>query len=135
MKSRSLFALLFLLLSGSAALRATEPSAPSTVELAKARARFIGYQERLQLTPEQQEQLQPIFAGSFTWLREWKTRLDAATSGGDRRALLREARHHQAETEKQIEPLLTDTQQKTWKKIRAERRAELRTAYENRAKS
>ena len=59
----------------------------------------------------------------------------ASEAGGRARRLVVLAGEHAHSGGHFRQPLLTDAQQKTWKKIRAERRAELRTAYENRAKS
>ena len=117
-------------------LRAAEtPALPAGVDADKLKARLADYQARLQLTPEQKEQLTPILRDDLEWLRDWKVRFTNQHNRRDRRQLLRELRGHQGTVEKQIEPLLTAAQQKTWKQIRDERRAEIKQAYQERSEN
>ena len=136
MKNLRLLALLLLATAGGAnRLPAAEPATPPASAADQIKARLATYQDRLQLTPAQQEQLKPILEADLEWLRQWHIRLQGEHSRRDRRQLMREARGHQVTVEKQIEPLLSAAQLKTWQQIRTELRAEVKAAYQKRAAS
>jgi Spy/CpxP family protein refolding chaperone len=88
--------------------------------------RLEEYQQRLNLTPSQIEQIRPILEDEAAKLREIRSKHQGDTSRRGRRSLLRELRAVQQDAQTRIDPLLTPQQRAEWTKLRAERRDELR---------
>jgi Spy/CpxP family protein refolding chaperone len=88
--------------------------------------RIEDWKARLQLTDEQVAQLRPILEEQAVKLREIRVKYEGKESRRDRRRMLRELRSLQESTQKKIEPILTKPQREEWKKMRQERRDELR---------
>lgn len=82
-------------------------------------------QQRLNLSPEQIERIRPILEDEAKKAREIRAKYDG-DSRRSRIKLLRELRSLREDAQKRIEPILTPDQQAEWKKIRAERREEMR---------
>jgi Spy/CpxP family protein refolding chaperone len=99
------------------------PMLPAQTEAPR---RVEQFQTRLNLTPEQVAQIRPILEEEAAKLREIRAKYEGSTTRRDRARMLRELRDVQQSIEKRITPILTKEQQAEWKKIREERRAELR---------
>jgi hypothetical protein len=89
-------------------------------------ARLEQIQQRLNLTDDQIAKIRPILIEEAGKLRDVRAKYEGQTSRQSRRKMLRELRDVQQSIEKRISPILTNQQQKEWKKIREERRDELR---------
>ena len=70
--------------------------------------------------------IRPILLEEVGTLRDIRAKYEGQTSRRSRRKMLRELRGVQQSIEKRIHPILTKQQQAEWKKIRQERRDELR---------
>jgi Spy/CpxP family protein refolding chaperone len=101
------------------------PAPASAQDPPPARERLEEYGKRLNLTPEQREKIRPILEAELSRVREIRDKYQTETRR-ERRQMLRELRAVQEDIQKQIEPILTKEQKAEWKKIREERREELR---------
>jgi hypothetical protein len=124
---KRLVIILTLLLIGSipthSGTAAQEPSAPAVPE--QARQRIEQIKERLKLTPEQVEQVRPIFADEVQKLKALREK----NSGGgrrDRRKMAREFKRIQGETDDQLKKVLSKEQMKELKALRDEWRQQMR---------
>ena len=102
----------------------TAPAAPSAVP-DQARQRLEQIKERLKLTPEQVEQVRPILSDEVQKLKA----LRESNSGGsrrDRRKMAREFKRIQGEADDQLKKVLSKEQMSELKKMRDERRQQLR---------
>jgi Spy/CpxP family protein refolding chaperone len=88
--------------------------------------RFAELQSRLKLTPEQSDALQPILEQEADELRAIKEKHASDTSRGDKKNMLSEMKGVQERYEGQIAAVLTSNQMSEWKKIKAERREEIK---------
>jgi hypothetical protein len=77
---------------------------------------------RLELTPDQEGQLRPLFEKRLSELRQTKTLLEQATTNQQRRELLRAAKEAGDAFNRQVESVLTPSQQHEWREIRSELR-------------
>jgi Na+-transporting NADH:ubiquinone oxidoreductase subunit NqrC len=84
-------------------------------------------QQRLQLTDTQRDSIRPILLDEVGKVRDIRAKYDGQVSRRSQLKMLRELRDVQKRVEEQITPLLTKQQRDEWKKIRQERRDELRT--------
>jgi len=75
---------------------------------------------RLELTPQQEAQLQPLFDKRTSELRHTKELLQQATTRQQKRDVLREAKHAGDAFNSQVEKVLTPTQRHEWREIRSE---------------
>jgi Spy/CpxP family protein refolding chaperone len=125
---KRLVVILALLLIGTLPTRASaaagqEPGAPAVPD--QARQRLEQIKERLKLTPEQVEQVRPILSDEVQKLKA----LRESNSGGsrrDRRKMAREFKRIQDEADEQLKKVLSKEQMNELKKLRDERRQELR---------
>jgi Spy/CpxP family protein refolding chaperone len=112
----------------TAAAAGQEPTAPPAAPPAvpdQARQRLEQIKERLKLTPEQVEQVRPILSDEVQKLKA----LREANSGGsrrDRRKMAREFKRIQDEADDQLKKVLSKEQMNELKKLREERRQQLR---------
>jgi len=90
---------------------------------------------KLELTPEQESQLQPLFAQRMDQLQQTRSRLESASSKSDKRAILRESKHAQTDFNAQVEKVLTPAQVNKWRELRAQTREKLKEAYEDKRDS
>ena len=86
---------------------------------------------RLELTPEQESKLAPLFDKRISQLREAKSRLEQATSRQQKRDVLREAESGGDEFSRQVESVLTPSQQHEWRDIRKEFREQAKQRIED----
>jgi Spy/CpxP family protein refolding chaperone len=122
---KRLVIILTLLLIGSISPRASaqEPNAPAMPD--QARQRLEQIKERLKLTPEQVDQVRPILTDEVQKLKA----LREANSGGgrrDRRKMAREFKRIQDDADDQLKKVLSKEQMSELKKLRDERRQQLR---------
>jgi hypothetical protein len=92
---------------------------------------FDAFSSRLELTPDQQSKLAPLFEKRSAQLREAKGRLEQATSRQAKRDVLRDAKNAGDEFSRQVESVLTPSQQNKWRDIRKEMRAEAKERIED----
>jgi hypothetical protein len=93
----------------------------------QARARLEQIKERLQLTPEQVEQLRPILTDEMEQFRAIRDKYSAGGQGRrDRRKMAREIKDIQSRTDEQLKKVLSKQQMDEMKKVRAEWRQQLR---------
>ncbi|HET7812380.1 MAG TPA: hypothetical protein VFL16_17550 [Steroidobacteraceae bacterium] len=90
---------------------------------------------KLELTPEQESQLAPLFAQRMEQLQQARSRLESAASKSDKRAILRESKHAQTDFNAKVEKVLTPTQVGKWRELRAQTREKLKERYEDRRDS
>lgn len=114
----------------------TQPQSPApapaqdatNARAAQARQRLEEMQQRLQLTPEQVEQVRPILVEEMQQFKELRGR-SSGSADQNRRARLkmgRELRDIQKSTDKKLEKVLSKPQMDELKKLREEWRQQLR---------
>jgi hypothetical protein len=89
-------------------------------------ARLEQLQQRLNLSEDQLSKIRPILIDEAVKLQAVRAKYDGQTSRRSRLQMLREVRSVQQNLEKRVTPILTKQQQAEWKKIREERRDQLR---------
>lgn len=75
---------------------------------------------RLELTSQQEAQLQPLFDKRVAELRQIKGQLEQASTSQQKRDVLREAKRTGDDFNRQVESVLTPSQQHEWREIRSE---------------
>src|SRR4029077_8879208 len=88
---------------------------------------------RLELTPEQENQLAPMFDKRIAELRHTKTLLEQDASDQQKRAGVHEARKAGDAFNHQVESLLTPSQQHEWREIRSELREKAKERAEEKS--
>ncbi len=88
---------------------------------------------RLNLTPEQQSQIQPHLDTRKARMEAVKGKMGDTSSRSDKRAAMKEAKDAQDDFVKNVEPILTPEQQAEWKKMRDEGREQLKERWRNRS--
>jgi hypothetical protein len=86
---------------------------------------------RLELTPDQQDKLAPLFDKRISELRDAKARLEQAKSRQEQRDVLRATKQAGDEFNRQVESVLTPSQQHEWRDIRKELRAQAKQRIED----
>lgn len=99
---------------------------PAQDEISRPGARVEELQQRLQLTDEQRDKIRPILEQEANRLRDIRAKYEGKTGRRDRLRLARELRDVQQDIEKKVNPILTKAQREEWKKLREERREQLR---------
>jgi len=93
----------------------------------RADQRLAQMKDRLQLTPEQVEQVQPILADEMQKLKNLRDQYEGGEQNRrGRLKLAREARDIQAKSDEQLKKILSKPQMEELKKLREERRQQLR---------
>ncbi len=82
---------------------------------------------RLKLTPDQKEKVVPIFAEEMRQLQELRQQNQGSDSRRGRRKMAREFKDIRAETDKKLKNVLSADQMAELKKIREERREQMRS--------
>ena len=85
---------------------------------------------RLELTQQQETQLQPLFEKRKLELHQTKSLLEQATSEQQRRAVLRDAEHAGDAFSHQVERFLTPSQQYEWRDLCSELREKAKERIE-----
>ena len=86
---------------------------------------------RLELTPEQENKLSPLFDKRVAELRVAKEKLEQAKSRQEQRDVLRKAKQAGDEFSRQVESVLTPSQQHEWRDIRKEMREQAKERIED----
>ena len=81
---------------------------------------------RLELTPEQEAQLRPIFEKRKNELTHTQLQLQTAATSAQKRDVLRNAKKEGDAFNAQVESVLTPVQKNEWREIRAEIREKAR---------
>jgi hypothetical protein len=90
---------------------------------------------RLELTPEQESKLAPMFDKRIAELRHSKELLEQATSGQQRSDVMREAKQAGDAFNTEVERLLTPSQQHEWREIVSELREQAKERIEEKLES
>lgn len=122
---RVLKTLLPCILIATATAQAQE-QAPSEDRAAQVRERMAHIQVRLNLTPEQTEKLKPILQQQITELRNVRDKHSGDTSRRGKVSMAREMKGVQDKYDGSINAILTPEQQKEWRKIKEERKQEMK---------
>jgi Spy/CpxP family protein refolding chaperone len=85
-----------------------------------------GLQARLKLTPDQMEKLKPILQQEMTELRGVRDKHSGDSSRRGKLSMAREMKGVQDKYDDSINAILTPEQQTEWKKIKEERKQELK---------
>lgn len=123
-------ALLMICAASTRAAAQEQPQAPPKVEQAQAdqvRARLEQLVERLKLTPEQIERVRPVLVEEAQQLKALREKAgDAGESRRARLKLARELRAIQDRVDDELKKVLSKEQMNELKKVREERREQLR---------
>lgn len=90
---------------------------------------------RLNLTPDQEAQLVPLFKRRAGELQQTRSRLEQAAGRQAKRTVLREAKQQGETFNTQVENLLTTPQKSEWREIRKETREKIRERVEEKRDS
>lgn len=87
---------------------------------------------RLNLTPQQQEQIAPLVEERKAKMEPIRAKVDSAASRREKLAVLQEAKAVQDDFNSKVQPILTQEQQAEWQKIREELRERMKERRRNR---
>ena len=90
---------------------------------------------RLNLTPEQEAKLVPIFENRIGELQQLRDQVAQATSQKQKRSLMQAAKKGQNSFNKQVESILDASQKSEWRELRAQTREKVKERYEQRQDS
>jgi len=90
---------------------------------------------RLNLTPEQEAKLTPMFQERGGQLRDLRSRLEQAGTKQERRGILREAKQQADTFNKQVESVLDVSQKQEWRELRSETREKVKERIEEKRDS
>lgn len=85
---------------------------------------------RLNLTPEQEAKLRPLFLQRGADIQATRTKLEQAATRTDKQAVLRTAKHDAQAFNSQVESLLNSQQKHEWRDMRDEAREKVKDRYE-----
>jgi len=85
---------------------------------------------RLQLTPEQEARLRPLFLQREQQLYETRTKLEIAASSGEKREVMKNAKSEAQAFNAQVESLLDASQKPAWRDLRDETREKVKERHE-----
>jgi TolA-binding protein len=124
-----MFVLMFWAAAASASARAhaQEPAqGTSTARADQARERLQEIQQRLALTPEQLEQVRPVFTEELQQLKAVRDKYADDQNRRSRRKMAREMRDVQKAADEKLKKILTSKQMDELKTIREEWRKQMR---------
>lgn len=87
---------------------------------------------RLNLTPQQQEQIAPLVEERKAKMEPIRAKVDSAASRREKLAVLQEAKAVQDDFNSKVQPILSQEQQAEWQKIREELRERMKERRRNR---
>lgn len=90
---------------------------------------------RLNLTPDQDAKIVPLFERRMSELQQTRLKLEQAPSRQEKRAVLRDAKRQGDAFNSQVESLLNAGQKSEWREIRKETREKLRDRAEEKRDS
>ncbi len=96
---------------------------------------FDVLRSRLELTPQQEAQLQPLFEKRVSELRDTKQLLEQAATRQQKRDVLREAKRAGDAFNTQVESVLTPSQQHEWREFRSELKNKAKERAEQKAEA
>ncbi|HEX6396890.1 MAG TPA: hypothetical protein VFZ95_05665 [Steroidobacteraceae bacterium] len=85
---------------------------------------------RLNLTPEQESKLRPLFQQREQQLHDSRMKLESAASSGERRDVLKGAKADAQVFNSQVESVLDASQRAEWRELRDETREKVKERYE-----
>jgi hypothetical protein len=85
---------------------------------------------RLNLTPQQEEKLRPLFRQREQQLYETRSKLETAASSTEKREILRAAKSDAQSFNTQVESILDAVQKSEWRDLRDETREKVKERYE-----
>ena len=127
MKRSVAAAVLVFLIAGGSTLQAQQTGSQDLVE--KRREQIEQLKSRLNLTPEQTDNLDPIVRQELDEMRAVRDRLGSDTSRHGRMTMLNELKEVQRKYQPQVNAILTPEQIDEWKKIKRERKQQLKDEY------
>jgi len=90
---------------------------------------------RLELTPEQDAQLRPIFENRQSELQQTQLQLQSATTPQQKRDVLRNSKKAGDSFNSQVESVLSPAQKNEWREIRSELREKAKERIEEKSSS
>jgi hypothetical protein len=90
---------------------------------------------KLELTPEQEMRLRPLFDQRLAELQQIRARVEQAPSKAEKRTVLRDAKQQAAAFNASVENLLTPSQKTKWRELRSQTREKLKERYEDQRES
>ena len=103
-----------------------QQQAGSEQRTAQAHERIAQLQARLKLTPDQAEKLKPVIQKEVEELRAVREQHSSDTSRRGKAKMLQAMRDVQGKYEDEIAAILTPEQKQEWKKIKEERKQEMK---------
>jgi hypothetical protein len=85
---------------------------------------------RLNLTPQQEERLRPLFRQREQQLYETRSKLESAASSTEKREIMRAAKSDAQSFNTQVESILDAAQKSGWRDLRDETREKVKERYE-----
>src|SRR5690349_18370153 len=85
---------------------------------------------RLNLTPEQEGKLRPLFQQREQQLHDSRMKLESATSSGEKRDVMKSAKAEAQAFNAQVESVLDASQKAEWRELRDETREKVKERYE-----
>jgi hypothetical protein len=119
------------LMSAAALLVALASMSAGAAPMLDSLPEFSALSSRLELTPEQESKLSPLFDKRIAQLRAAKEQLEQATSRQGKRDILRQAKNTGDEFSRQVESVLTPSQQSEWRDMRKEFREKAKERIED----
>lgn len=119
------------LMSAAALLVALGSMSASAAPMLDSLPEFSALSSRLELTPEQESKLSPLFDKRIAELRAAKAQLEQATSRQAKRDILRQTKSAGDEFSRQVESVLTPSQQSEWRDMRKEFREQAKERIED----
>jgi len=90
---------------------------------------------KLELTPEQEVELRPLFEKRISDLQQTRSRLEQAATQADKRTVMRDAQQQAKAFNASVEALLTPSQKSKWRELRGETREKLKQKYDDKRES
>jgi hypothetical protein len=90
---------------------------------------------RLNLTPQQEATLTPLFQQRATTLQETRARYEQAASRSEKQDVLRAAKSATQSFNTQVESVLNNEQKAEWRELRDETREKVKERYEQKQES
>lgn len=85
---------------------------------------------RLELTPDQEARLRPLFEKRAGDIQAARQKFEAATTRADKQAVLRTSKHEAQAFNTQVEAVLNQKQKHDWRDMRDEAREKVKERYE-----
>jgi ABC-type transporter MlaC component len=126
MNAKRSFAIFSLVLAASAAAPAMQDSGAAQQRKEQAQQRLQQIQDRLKLTPEQIEQVRPVFADEMRQLKQVRDKYAGDQGRRSRLKMGREVRGIRNASDEKLKKILSKQQMDELKKLREEWREQMR---------